>query len=200
MTATFREWVKARLREIGMTQGDLAKRIGLSAASLSELLREKRGLDLEEAARLADALGVSLVTVAQRFGIADVRTRDTQALDGFVGADGVIRLAPGSDRVAAAPGVRKGEAYMVEAALGGRCLPHKILYTSHDAGTAPDDWTHRECVCRLADGRIELRMLLPGTRPGAYMLVSLTSHSVETDVAVVSAAPVVWHLPFAARG
>lgn len=47
------------LPALGMTQGELARRLGVSRLSVNELLREKRALSAEMAARLGKALGTT---------------------------------------------------------------------------------------------------------------------------------------------
>lgn len=47
------------LPALGMTQGEFARRLGVSRLSVNELLRERRGLSPEMAARLAKALGTT---------------------------------------------------------------------------------------------------------------------------------------------
>lgn len=47
------------LPALGMSQGEFARRLGVSRLSVNELLREKRALSPEMAARLGKALGTT---------------------------------------------------------------------------------------------------------------------------------------------
>lgn len=53
-------WIRGLLRDMGVSQNELAARMGLDKASMSLLLRGYRDMGLVEADRLARELGVDL--------------------------------------------------------------------------------------------------------------------------------------------
>lgn len=55
----FGERVKNRMRAVGITQVELAQRVGVGQAQISRLLKGERGTDLETVKRIATALGES---------------------------------------------------------------------------------------------------------------------------------------------
>lgn len=59
-TDAFRENVRAEIRKLGITQGELARRTGLSQAWLSEMLNGKANPSLLTCERIAQALGAPL--------------------------------------------------------------------------------------------------------------------------------------------
>lgn len=52
--------IKDRLRELNITQSYLAKRLGCSESQISLLLRGKRSMSIEVAAKIADILGCTI--------------------------------------------------------------------------------------------------------------------------------------------
>lgn len=75
-------WFDARLGERGLSRGKLAEAAGLSAAGLHALFTNERCATAEELAAFARSLGVDLVEVSLRAGVAN---RDNSA-DGDAGA------------------------------------------------------------------------------------------------------------------
>lgn len=51
--------IKGRMRELGIIQADVAKRLNLAEASVSLKLSCKRPMDLDEARELAEMLNIS---------------------------------------------------------------------------------------------------------------------------------------------
>lgn len=51
--------IKGRMRELGIVQADVAKRLNVAEATVSLKLNGKRPMDLDEAKELADMLNIS---------------------------------------------------------------------------------------------------------------------------------------------
>lgn len=57
--------IKGRMKELGIVQADVAKRLNLAEATISLKLSGKRPMDLDEAQQLAEMLGIA----NEEFGI-----------------------------------------------------------------------------------------------------------------------------------
>ena len=51
--------IKGRMRELGLTQHDLSKRMGTSLATVNRKINNVQGLNLDEAEKLSVILGIS---------------------------------------------------------------------------------------------------------------------------------------------
>ena len=51
--------IKGRMKELGIVQADVAKRLNLAEATISLQLSGKRPMDLDEAQQLAEMLGIA---------------------------------------------------------------------------------------------------------------------------------------------
>lgn len=51
--------IKGRMRELCLTQSDIAKRMGMSQTAINQKINNIRGLNLEEAEKLSDILNIS---------------------------------------------------------------------------------------------------------------------------------------------
>lgn len=67
------ELVRAVRLEAGVTQVELAKRLGVDQSLVSKVERRERRLDVAELRRVCIALGTSLCTFVERFEIEVVR-------------------------------------------------------------------------------------------------------------------------------
>ena len=61
-----KDWVLKRLAKTGRKQVDLARALGIQKSGVTLLLNGKRRLMVDEAAKMADLLGVSLEELAAR--------------------------------------------------------------------------------------------------------------------------------------
>lgn len=91
-----------------------------------------------------------------------------------------------------------GTPYDVEAVevRGDSMLPlyksGAVLYYSKQL--PPENMLGEQCVVRLADGRVLVKVLRHGSAKGLYTLLSLNAPDIE-DVAVEWAAPIDWIKP-----
>lgn len=51
--------MKGRMVEMGVTQKDIAKQLGVAAPTVSQKINNVRPMDLDEAEKIADMLGIS---------------------------------------------------------------------------------------------------------------------------------------------
>jgi SOS-response transcriptional repressor LexA len=63
MKMNWNELVKTRMKEIGMTQDELAERMGLAQASIARYLNKKREPDIDTIAKIMKIVGLSKMTL-----------------------------------------------------------------------------------------------------------------------------------------
>lgn len=59
--------IKGLLRERGLTQADVAKKLGIAQPTANQKLNNIRPMDLEEAEKLSELLGIDAGSFAQYF-------------------------------------------------------------------------------------------------------------------------------------
>ena len=173
----------------------LARAAGVSEATLRQFLDSDhtQQLTLKSYDRLAAALAlpVSVVIGDQPLPIKiigeclagdKIRRFDLDASREFVapppglGADAAAVTVDGDSME---PAYRKGD----------------TLYFDWRDEVPPDAY-NRDCVIELETDVLLLKTLLRGSRPGHYTLVSYNRATIDADVRVVRAAPIVWiHRP-----
>lgn len=63
------QWFRARLKEVGKTQVDLATRMECTPGNVSRMLSGSYAIDLEDVAVLAEVLQVSRAEIIERAGL-----------------------------------------------------------------------------------------------------------------------------------
>lgn len=59
--------IRGRMAELGITQRDLAERMGLAAPTVSQKLNRLRPMDLDEAKRMAEILEIDTSQMGEYF-------------------------------------------------------------------------------------------------------------------------------------
>lgn len=198
-----KSWFQAKLRELGKTQRDLARALGIDAPAVTQLLNGNRGVSIDEAAVIANYLHLDIQTVLLQCGVPMVQNRGkTIKILGYVGAgDTVVPFEedggnPPLEEIEAPPGYQDGCAVIVRGdSYSPRYLDGEILaYRPNQADVGR--LIGAEVVCKVIDGRMLLKRLAKGSIPGRYTLLSLSPTSPPIlDVELEWAARVDWHKP-----
>lgn len=200
-----RDWFKARLRELGKTQNDLAAALETSPTTVSRLLDKTRPIKAAEIAQLAGVLAVPPATLYAYFGL-EPEDAKRMPLDGFIYENGVVR--PELD--ASAPELRRfrhiaevmrptdfrgDHAFLIVETAG---LPNfeagDVLYCMAAPGGKLEAFNGRECVVTLRGGQRFLRRIQRIGATDRWVLVS-RSGEVMTDARIMDALAVtmLWH-------
>lgn len=189
-------WFKGQLADKQINQRAIASSLSLDPASVSLMLRGKRRLQLDEAAALANLLGVPLDDVLFHAGIdPEAGAKSSTPIVGVVDQDGEITMKrPEGPRRVPAPQGLPGDAvalrYEGEGAMDGWVL----FYVPKDA--VEPDAIGRLCVIQLAPcgkGARYVRVLKRGYSRGCWTLVGMRpGEGAIENVELASAVPVVW--------
>lgn len=192
-------------------------RIGCGMANNLKILRGKKGWSQQQA---ADAMHVSkgqyiklergerrlteayITSAARAFGVAEssvIEEIRNVPIVGYVGAGSEAHYYDGADDPGDdAPMPEGGSATTVAVIVRGDSLgslfSQWLVYYNEVRLPFTDDLLRKLCVVGLADGRVLVKQVLRGTRPGRYHLVSQTQGLIE-DAHVVWAAAVIAMTP-----
>lgn len=172
----------------------LAKQIGMSHSQLSLTFSGERRLQLDEAAKLAQALGVSLQAVAQACGAFNGSHAPTRrcAVVGEVLGTGVVKMYTPDviERVSAPEGL-PGDVVAVQVRAADSPLAWAdgwLLYFQQPRGIAPDAMS-RFCLVESTDGERLVATVRRGYREGSFNL-SGPNGAARTNVGLKSATPI----------
>jgi transcriptional regulator with XRE-family HTH domain len=192
MLAMAKNRIKRVRLELGVTQTELANRLGTSAQQLGRLEAGKRQLTTTWLEKIAEALGVDI------FALLESReTRKTTVpLLGFIGAESMYYPDPKAGHwrqcglVDSPAGTTESTACLK--VVGSSLYP---VYRDGDLlfferqGEDPRDCLGRDCVIMLPGGEIYLKRLEASS--SGFRLVAYNKPDIEVE-AVAWAAPVVW--------
>lgn len=189
----------ARVRAGYRSARDAALQLGFNVNTYGGHETGTRGITLTTAQKYALAFGVSASWILT--GETDARGAigpDRLPVVGYVGAGELVfsiddhEKGGGLDYVDAPPGCKPGSVAilvrgdsMSPAYLDGDCL----IYSERTE--AVDELVGGERVVWLEDGRVLVKRLLPGTRPGHYTLISHNAEPIG-DARVIYAAKIEW--------
>lgn len=184
------EWIKEQLDLRGVSQRELGAAIGLTEQKMSHVMRGRRALSAREADSIRRFFGYELpedlatpVAVAGKVGAGD----QIELVDSYEQGAGMYVIerpswVPAKGVVAAEIDGSSAEPW----ALNGDI----IFWRRNHMGVDPMD-LGRPVVAELADGRIMLKRLASGSKPGLWSLLSINpTHPNLIDVSVTWAARV----------
>ena len=87
-------WFQERLKTLGISQRQLAKRIGLDPAALSYMLAGKRAMSMDEAKAIADIFLLPVTEVMRQAGIDVIDDVRKIPIAGYCTSDCSITMMP----------------------------------------------------------------------------------------------------------
>lgn len=166
------DWIRQQLELNGISQADLAGRIGLTPVQLNKVLTGYRSLKANEADKIRRAFGYTLPE----------DTSPTIAVIGKVAAGNHVQLSDDYEKGAGLYEIRRpawipnkniGAAEISGASAEPWALDGDIVFWRRDAmGVLPED-LGRPVVAELEDGTVVLKRLAAGSTHGHWSLLSL---------------------------
>lgn len=190
-------WFQDKLKDLGISQRRLAKKIDLDPAAVSYMLAGTRRITMDEAKKIAEVMLVPVTEVMRQAGIEVLDDVKKVPIAGHINARGVVTLLPaGTEDHVIAP---------ADVPAGSFCLQMRTVNSVHDGWlyfvsgqrTEPTFQLDRLCVVALNDGAIMLSVLKRGYKADLFNLVVLADnvHSVLENKSVSWATRVLWILP-----
>lgn len=198
-----RDWIVARLTQIGQSQAALARHLGLGPAAVSLLLSGRRAARANEVPQIAQFLGVSVDTVLDKLGAAAPAAiaPSTPVRAFLLAGDVVARADParhsGPFTAPRTPDLAEAEAIAVVGSHAApRYYPGDFIYFSRVNPPPPAALIGRAVVGETADGRLFVKRLAAGSRPDTFTLLSYSpTIDPEIDQTLTWVAPVAWVRP-----
>lgn len=187
----------ARLKRSYETATDAAKGMGATTSTYTHHENGTRPLTRQAAERYAKFFQVRPEWLLWGDGVPSEGEFDVPVL-GYVGAGAEITpvddhaMGAGLDAVERPPGLRAGA---VAAAVRGQSQypayrDGDVIVWDEDP-SRPEDVLGEECVVKLSDGRMFVKVLARGSRPGFFTLLSYNAEPI-LDQEVEWAAPIRW--------
>jgi transcriptional regulator with XRE-family HTH domain len=191
-----RDWFRARLSDIKMSQRSLAKHLCLDPAAITLMLRGERRITSVEAQEIAALLAVPVTEILRRAGV-DVRDDVRKVpLNAYLGPDADIEaFDDGDHEFVEAPADVPGGSYAVQ--VRDHTSPHDgwVMIISGDKAE-PARLLDRACACGTEDGKVFTGIIKKGYKRGKFNLViTATKPRIIENAAIEWASPILWIKP-----
>lgn len=190
-------WFQERLRQLKISQRQLAKRINMDPAGVSYMFQGKRAMSMDEAKAIAEIMLVPVTEVMRQAGIEVLDDVRKVPIAGHIGKSGAVTILPSGthDEVIAPADVQAGSfALQVRSVNNPR---DGWLYFVSGLQQPPVECVDKLCVVALTDGRLLMAALKRGYKRDLYNLV--LTHEPEPTVMenkeVAWASRVLWIQP-----
>ena len=184
-------WFKERIGDLGMSQRQFAKKLGIDPSSLTLVLQGRRGVGASEAALMARLFGVDVAEVMIALGVRVESSprADYARIRGIVGPDMRVSWAKGSKDFGKVrlKGHRKGvEAVRVDVAGSAYAgLDGALVLYRPRPGVDPEAVGRAGIVVR-GEGAV-FGALRKGHGPGKWTVTDLGGQVLERDVTIDAA-------------
>lgn len=187
------KWLQNALELAGLSQAELARQLTSALGKSIDRGAVNKMMSGQRAISATELLAIEKVT-----GIA-APSEIHVPLVGRVGAGQVVEALADNDLDRAVPAPSQVKSTTVAVEISG-----DSMYPAYEEGTLlyyskilpPAEMINRRAVVQLADGRIFVKILRPGSTPSTWTLQSLNARFADmTDELVEWAAPIDWTRP-----
>jgi DNA-binding XRE family transcriptional regulator len=190
-----RAWFQERLKTLGISQRQLAKRIGLDPAAVSYMLAGKRTMSMDEAKAIADIFLLPVTEVMRQAGIDVLDDIRKIPIAGYCTSDCSITMMPkGTHDMIVAPADVPSGSFAIQHRSVNSIFDGWISFIS-GAHEKPDDCIGKLTLLALKDGRLLRGVIKRGYKQTLYNLVLVPDGTVLENQEVAWAARVLWILP-----
>lgn len=185
------KWFKGLMADMGISQRELAKRIGINHSALSLTLRGKRTMKMSEAAELARLLGRPVSEVMENCGIQADAT--TVPLRGWVDSHNELHQEPDTVRITTPVPLPVGS-FAIQYRTSGTIMEHVdgwMMFVWAPSAGVPNEAIGKLCLVKVQDGMQMTGVVKRGYRRGAYNLIMSAAQQLN-DINIEWAAPIVF--------
>jgi len=188
-------WFQERLRDLKLSQRQLAKKIGLDPAAVSLMFAGRRAMSMDEAKAIADQLLVPVTEVMRQAGIEVLDDVRKVPIAGYVGADCAVTLLPaGTHDMVLAPADVPHGSFAIQHRAVNSIYDGWINFISGLQQTA-EDGIDRLAIVALKDGRLLRGIIRRGYKRGLYNLILVPDGTVLENQEIAWTARVLWLQP-----
>lgn len=190
-------WFQEKLRNLKISQRQLAKRIGLDPAAVSYMFAGKRTMSMDEAKAIADIFLVPVTEVMRQAGIEVLDDVRKVPIAGYVGPHCAVTLLPlGTHDMVMAP---------ADVPVGSFAVQMRDVANPKDGWLhfisglqqPPEDCLDKWCIVAMADGQLVYAGIKRGYKQKLFNLILFcgSSNTVFENREVAWAARVLWIQP-----
>lgn len=190
------DWIKQQLDAKGLNQRALIGVLGLTEQQISHMFTGRRRVLADEADKIRRFLGYKLpedmprtIAVSGRVAAGD----HIELIDDYAKGAGMFHII----RPDWLPATGVAAAQIDGTSAEPWALSGDVIFWSRQAMVVSDSDLGRPVIAELADGRVMLKRLASGSRPGLWSLLSINpTHPNIMDVQLKWASRVLPPLPF----
>jgi transcriptional regulator with XRE-family HTH domain len=184
--STWRDRLSEAIARSGLTEAEIQRRAGVNRTWFRDVLRKKQTPSVDNLAKVAKVLGLTLAKLYENIDHAPVTIAVTRRATGDTWAD----VPPEDARLVSLPVLTHD--YVAVELIGSPPPGYRRGDTLCGVrAEAASNYIGRECLLETADGRKLIRVLLKGSRQGLFTLRSLEpTVADELDIELVWAAPI----------
>lgn len=195
MSQINQDWFKDRLRQVKLSQRQLAKKMGLDPASVSYMLSGKRGMSMDEARVIAGFLLLPVTEVMRQAGIDVLDDVRKVPVAGYISTGGAVSLLPkGTHDLVLCP---------ADVPTGSFAIQSRIVNSANDGWLwfvsgvqeEPEQCTGKLTVLASKDGRMLCSIIKRGYKNGRYNLILMPDGGVIENEEVAWCARILWIQP-----
>lgn len=190
-----KHWFQDRLKQIKVSQRQLAKRMKLDPAAVTYMFQGKRAMSMDEAKSIADILMVPVTEVMRQAGIEVMDDVRKVPIAGYVGPGGSVTLMPkGTHDMVMAPADVPSGAFALQYRIINAPVDGWLVFVSgqHEK---PEDLLGKLTMSALKDGRLVEAIVRRGYKSGLYNLMTMPDQSVLENQEIAWSSRVVWIQP-----
>ena len=169
------EWFKDRLKAIKLSQRQLAKKIGIDPAAVSNMLNNRRAMSMDEAKYIADVFGLPVTEVMRHAGIKITEDVRQVPVVGYIETDQVSLLGVGTHDMVQAPADMPRNSYALQL-RGTNNLRDGWLYMVSGDKVPTADLIDKIAVTAVSDGRVVIGMIKRGYKAKTSNILLLQMH------------------------
>lgn len=188
-------WFKDKLKSVGISQRQLAKKMDLDPASVSYMLSGKRRMTMEEARAIAAHLLLPVTEVMRQAGIEVTDDVRKVPIAGYIGQHAMVTLLPkGTHDAVNAPADVPSGSFVLQMRMINN-PQDGWLYFVDGAQGKPEESLDKLCLVTFKDGGLIMAIVRRGYKKDLFNLLVIGDNSVLENREVVCAARALWIQP-----
>lgn len=189
------DWFKEKLKSVGISQRQLAKKMDLDPASVSYMLAGKRRMTMEEARAIAGHLLLPVTEVMRQAGIEVMDDVRKVPIVGFIGQHSMVTLLPkGTHDTVNAPADVPSGSYVLQIRMVNNPQDGWLYYVDGAQGK-PDESLDKLCLVAFKDGGLILAIVRRGYKKDLFNLLQVGDNTVLENKEIVWTARTLWIQP-----
>jgi len=188
-------WFKDKLKSVGISQRQLAKKMGLDPASVSYMLAGKRRMTMEEARAIAGHLLLPVTEVMRQAGIEVMDDVRKVPIAGFIGKHCAVSLLPrGTHDTVNAPADVPSGSFVLQLRIVNSPQDGWLYFIDGAQGQAAE-CLDKMCLVAFKDGGLVMAIVRRGYKKDLFNLLLTCDNTVLENREIAWTARTLWIQP-----